>query len=290
MRARRELDPLDIADVEQREVEAAAKRVHADTVDEHEREVRLAAARKHGSERAAPAAAADRQAGQGAQGIAKALHLPLAQLGRRDHRHAAAHVLERRLDLRGGHDHRLRDGSERERNVKRTDLVGSYRRRLRCAVQARRVGEQAIGPGRKVRHGEATVAVREHGAGAERSNNGDAHRPDRSSTRIGDDPAHLGGVGGQDACGEHERHEQENRRDGRGDRTSVGRSRRRRRKQVHGTPSGVCTRRDLLQGDRIKDGPGPGFLTCGSPRLALRLPMPAWSTVTEPRAAVGPGS
>src|SRR3954454_7765946 len=83
LRAWHELDPLDVADVQQREVHAAAECVHTYAIHEHEREIRLTASGKHRRECAASTAATDGQSGYGAHRVTKAFDLPLAERCRR---------------------------------------------------------------------------------------------------------------------------------------------------------------------------------------------------------------
>ena len=70
------LDLRDVAERQQREVEAAAERVHLQAVDEDERVVGLAAAREDGGQRAATARARDGESRQSTEGVGDRFELP----------------------------------------------------------------------------------------------------------------------------------------------------------------------------------------------------------------------
>ena len=282
LRARDELDPLHVADVQQRQVDATAERVHADAVHEHERVIRFAAAREHGRECTAAAAPAHRQARYGAHRVGKALDLPVSRAVRRDYGDVADDALEGRLDLRGRDHDRFRHGAEREGHVQRPDFIVRDLRRLGRAVQAGRFDQQPICPLGQVRDLEAAFGAALHRPRAEQPHDGDPRsappgRPSGSVTTPCTSPACATGAIRLTRAAAV---------------TKAGRGERRRMMGAGrppewvagciGTPSGVRTRRDLREREiEERTGPGPGFLTCGSTRAALRLPMPTWSTVTE---------
>ena len=273
LRPRRIFDALDVAHVHQREIDAAAERVHAHAVDEHQGEVGLSTPREHRGERPASAAAAHRQAGNCAQRVAEALDLAVPELCRRDHGHAADHVLDRRLDLsRRDHDG-LGHGADCQRHVDRANLVADERCRLRGAVQARRMGQQPIGARRQVGDIEPPLGVCIHGARAERADDGHARGNHGVTLRVGDQAADACRLCRKDDRGEHERGEQRRSEPTRDQRRSMGRLPDRQDSRVHGD----SFRRAHAPGSPVwrsrKDGPGPGFLTRGSRRVALRLPM-----------------
>ena len=195
----------DVAERQQREVEAAAEGVRADAVHEHQRVVRLAAAREHRRQRAASAAARDGHARQRAQRVGHRLELARLDLVARDDRRCGGRLGERPRHLRGRDDHGFGDGRDVERD--RQILAGVIGQ-----AHDRRIGDEAgrfrdhpvrgVGRGRQI---EAAVACRDHLLRPERAVNEHGGAGNGPAIRIDDAPLHAGGVHAADAGAEDER-------------------------------------------------------------------------------------
>ena len=136
LRAAHDLHLRDVAEGQQREVEAAAEGVRADAVHEHQRVVRLAAAREHRRQRAASAAACDGHARQRAQRVGHRLELARLDFVARDDRRCGGRLRERPRHLRGRDDNGFGDGRDVERDRQlRAGVIGQ--------AHDRRIGDQA---------------------------------------------------------------------------------------------------------------------------------------------------
>jgi hypothetical protein len=141
--AAHDFDALDLGDGHLREVEAAAKRVGANAIDEDEGVIRLAAAREDRGERAGSAAARHGEAGHGAQRGPERGHLPRFKLVPRDHGDAVSGPRQRLIDLRCRDDQRLGDGADAKHDVWR-DCADAGGDAARFAQQPWRGNSQVV--------------------------------------------------------------------------------------------------------------------------------------------------
>jgi hypothetical protein len=272
LRAADDLDPLDVAERQEAEVEAAAEAVRADAVYQDQRVVRLASAREDRGQRAASAAAAHGEAWRRAQRVGHRLELAGAQRAGVDDRGRRGRLRPRPRHRGGGDDDRFGD----RRDVQADLEQGRVRGRPHGAGRggkARHVHQHPVARVGEAVEREAPVGVGRGRPHAERAVHQDGRARYGASGRIDDAAGDGGGVSGARRREEqYEKGEQRN-----GTWTEPGPTR---GSHVHSFRRAIAPRE--------RDGPATRSPDSRIRAQRPRLPMPC-GTVASPGAGAGKG-